>query len=108
MAKLLSSHLNELSAHNLLYQLLLAAGEEGDVGGREGGDVGGGEGGRQAVQGGGSCRVDGRALNFVFIFVLHWRCCGKSVTEGSICISICVCQKKILKPGGSGADVERV
>ena len=59
--QLLSSHLNELSAHNLLYQLLLAAGEEGDVGGREGGDVGGGEGGRQAVQGGGGRRVDGRA-----------------------------------------------
>ena len=41
----LPTDLNELSADNLLYQLLLAAGEEGDVGGGEGG-------GEPALQGG--------------------------------------------------------
>ena len=46
-------YLNELSADNLLYQLLLAAGEEGDVGG--------GEGGGEALQGGRCHRVDRQA-----------------------------------------------
>ena len=50
-------YLDELSAHNLLYQLLLAAGEEGDVGG--------GEGGREALQGGRGCRVDRRTCKNV-------------------------------------------